>query len=155
MHKHIHCEHCQACNLLEKSNLAISTTEKHSKPKKKVCSEYHWRGSIFDCIVSQKHAKPVHIVESYPSRIKPVEQTTTTTTTTTQPNALLNPTSTGAIPPVPMQPIQYPMGYGNYADPNGGLAYPYDPYWQYNVTGTGMPYDYTSYYNNPTYFPRY
>ena len=54
-----------------------------------------------------------------------------------------------------MQPIQYPMGYGTYSDPNGGLAYPYDPYWQYNVNGVGMPYDYTSYYNNPTYYQRY
>ena len=40
VHKHVHSEHCQVCNLLDKSDLAISTIEDHSKPIKKVCSRY-------------------------------------------------------------------------------------------------------------------
>ncbi len=100
----------------------------------------------------QKNGKQVHIVESFPSRIKPVEQTTTTTTT--QPNLLVNNAST-TVSSVPIQPNHYPMSYTTYVDPNTGLTYAYDPNWQYDSSGTGMTYDYSSYYTNPAYVQRY
>ena len=101
----------------------------------------------------QKKGKQVHIVESFPSRIKPVEQTITTTTI--QPNPVVNNSSTLAVSSAPMQPNYYPMSYTNYMDPNTGLMYPYDQNWQYDPSGTGMNYDYSSYYANPTYVQRY
>ena len=79
---------------------------------------------------------------------------TTTTTTTTQPHVAINNSST-AIASVPNQSIQYPMSYTSYVDPNTSLTYAYDPNWQYDPSGTGMAYDYSSYYTNPTYIQRY
>ena len=109
---------------------------------------------IISLMKLQRKAKQVHIVESFPSRIKPVEQITTTTTTT-QPNPVVNNPSTLAVPSAPMQPSYYPMSYTNYVDPSAGLMYAYDPNWQYDPSGTTMPYDYSSYYTNPPYVQRY
>ncbi len=108
------------------------------------------------------------MVESFPSKIKPVE-TTTTTTTTTQPKVLVDNSST-VVPSVPEQSSYYPMSYTTYVDPNTGITYAYDPNWQYassgagptydpnwqyTSSGTGPTYDYSSYYTNPTYIQRY
>jgi hypothetical protein len=93
----------------------------------------------------------VHIVESFPSNVKPAVETTTTTTTTTQPKLVDN-TTPGAMS---LQSSHYPTSYTTYVDSNTGLTYAYDPNWQYNQSGAGMPYDYSSYYNNPAYMQRY
>ncbi len=77
-----------------------------------------------------------------------------TTTTTTQPKAVVNNSST-AISSVPVQSSYYPMSYTTYVDPNTGLTYAYDPNWQYASSGTGMTYDYSSYYTNPAYTQKY
>ncbi len=105
-------------------------------------------------IISQKRGKHVHVVESFPSRIKPVEQTTTTTTTT-QPKTVMHNSSTAAISSVPAPSSYYPMSYATYVDPNTGLTYTYDPNWQYDPSGAGMAYNYSSYYTNPAYVQRY
>ncbi|CAF3306177.1 unnamed protein product [Rotaria socialis] len=122
-HKHAHSKNCKICDLLEESDFIISTkTDRSRKP-----------------------GKHVHMVESFPSNIKPtVETTTTTTTTATQPKSLAN-DRLPTISSVPMQPAYYPMPYTTYVDPNTGLTYAYDP------SGTGFNYDYSSHYNNPAY----
>ena len=80
---------------------------------------------------------------------------TTTTQTTTQPNLLVNNAST-TVSSGPIQPNYYPMSsYTTYVDPNTGLTYAYDPNYQYDPSGTGMNYDYSSYYTNPAYVQRY
>ena len=107
----------------------------------------------FCSLYVKKRGKQVHVVESYPSKIKSVE--TTTTTTNTQPKVVVNGSSTIVPPMPPVQPSYYPTAYSTYIDPNTGITYAYDSNWPYSSSGTGMNYDYSSYYTNPTYIQRY
>ncbi|CAF2103532.1 unnamed protein product [Rotaria magnacalcarata] len=123
-HKQAHSKNCKICNLLEGSDFSISTkNDRSTKPR-----------------------KHVHMVESFPSNIKPTVETTTKTTTTTaaQPKSLAN-DGLATISSDPMQPAYYPMPYTTYVDPNTGLIYAYAP------SGTGFNYDYSSHYSNPAY----
>jgi hypothetical protein len=92
----------------------------------------------------------VHVVESFPSNIKPAVETTTTTTTSTQPKVVVN-NPPVAIPSIPIHSAYY----ATYGDPNNGAAYTYDPNWQYNQPVAPVSYDYSSYYTNPAYTQRY
>jgi len=106
---HNHSNDCKVCNLLDKSDFAISNT--------KVCETFLLSKNSFFEFDDQKQGKHTHVIETFPSNNQSTVQTTTTT---------------GQMP-------LYPTGYTTFVDPNTGLTYAYDPNWQYDTNPAYIP----------------